>query len=112
MAVRVVEAAHPVQVEQRERRRPPVGQHLPEVLEQRAPVAQARERVVRGREMQLGGRGGDLAVGPAQLDLCHRRAGQVLEHAVVAPGPLARLVVDRAQRAEALAAPVVSGMPR
>ena len=55
---------------------------------------------MRGREVQLGRRLGDGAVGAPQLDLGHRRAREVLEHAVVAAGPLARLVVDRAQRAE------------
>ena len=77
-----------------------VGQQLAEVVEQRAAVAEAGERVVRGREVQLGRRGGDRAVGAPQLDLGHRGAREVLEHAVVAAGPLARLVVDRAQRAE------------
>ena len=46
----------------------------------------------------------DRAIGPPQLHLGHRRAGQVLQHALVAAGPLAGLVVDRAQRAEPLAA--------
>ena len=102
--------AHAVQVEERERRRRAPRQQLPEVVEQRAPVAEPRQRSWVAAKCSSAAAAA-TAVGAPQLDLGHRRAREVLEHAVVAAGPLARLVVDRAQRAEPAPSEVVSGMP-